>query len=233
MPNMKLAPAATGPDLEHAAAQVSSGNPARPSARVAMTVVPAAAITLGLFVIMGSLIATDFVPAEAEVTREITAITPQEVETDVRRTAHRRAKPPEALDTPPPPPRLTATKSDIDLPTPQILGTAPTELVFETVQPFSTSPVAINERDVQPIRKPLATYPARALDRGLEGECAVSMDVDVRGRPYNIEAVCTDNLFRNAAVSAVKKAEFAPKIVRGQSAERRNVVYPIRFALEN
>ena len=56
--------------------------------------------------------------------------------------------------------------------------------------------------------------------------------MDTRGRPYNVEASCTDSVFKREAERAVSRVEFAPKIVRGQPAERRNVVYPLEFQLD-
>ncbi|MBR9834458.1 MAG: TonB family protein, partial [Alphaproteobacteria bacterium] len=94
-------------------------------------------------------------------------------------------------------------------------------------------PVAISDRDAQPIRPPLPTYPTRAAERGVEGSCDVRFDVDTRGRPYNVQATCTDNVFKREAERAVSRVEFAPKIVRGAAAERKNVVYPLEFKLSN
>jgi protein TonB len=60
----------------------------------------------------------------------------------------------------------------------------------------------------------------------------VRFDVDTRGRPYNVQATCTDNIFKSEAERSVSRVEFAPTIVRGQAVERRNVVYPLEFKLQ-
>ena len=75
-------------------------------------------------------------------------------------------------------------------------------------------------------------FAAWAAERGIEGSCDVRFDVDTRGKPYNVEADCTDRVFKREAERAVSRVEFAPKIIRGQAAERRNVVYPLQFTLE-
>ena len=121
----------------------------------------------------------------------------------------------------------------MNLPTPQIQGAAPSAVKFDRVQSLDINPVAISDRDATPIRPPVPTYPSRAAERGTEGECTVSFNVDVRGRPYDVKADCTDSIFRREAVRAVSKVEFAPKIVKGQARERRNVVYPLVFKLDN
>ena len=38
-------------------------------------------------------------------------------------------------------------------------------------------------------------------------------------------------MLKREAERAVSRVEFAPKIIRGQAAERRNVVYPLEFTL--
>lgn len=189
----------------------------------------AAVIVYGLFIFMGKLISADFVPDESEAPRVIESITPEQRNEDVRAKSRSKPKRLDSADKPPPPPKLSASKSDIDLPTPQITGAAPTQVRFDRVQSLDINPVAISDRDATPIRPPVPTYPTRAAERGTEGECQVSFDVDIRGRPYNVAADCTDSVFKREAERAVSKVEFAPKIVKGKPVERRNVVYPVVF----
>ncbi|MEO1476033.1 MAG: TonB family protein [Pseudomonadota bacterium] len=193
---------------------------------------PAAAIIVYLlFIGMNALISRPFVEPELEDQRTIERIVPEQRDQNVRSRSRSKPRRIASADKPPPPPKLSASKSDIDLPTPNIQGSAPTELNFDRVQSLDINPVAISDRDAQPIRPPVVTYPSRAAERGIEGECQVRFDVDVRGRPFNVEADCTDSVFRREAVRAVSRVEFAPKIVRGQALERRNVVYPLVFNL--
>ena len=201
--------------------------------RVALGVPFAAAIVYGLFIFMGWLISADFDPDEAVETRTIERITPEERNDEIRTKSRSKPKRLASADKPPPPPKLSASKSDVNLPTPQIQGAAPSAVKFDRVQSLDINPVAISDRDATPIRPPVPTYPSRAAERGTEGECTVSFNVDVRGRPYDVKADCTDSIFRREAVRAVSKVEFAPKIVKGQARERRNVVYPLVFKLDN
>ena len=194
--------------------------------------VPAAAVMVyALFLGMNALISRPFEEPDVGEQRTLERIVPEQRDQDVRSRSRSKPRRIASADKPPPPPKLSASKSDIDLPTPNIQGQAPTELNFDRVQSLDINPVAISDRDAQPIRPPLVTYPSRALERGVEGECQVRFDVDVRGRPYNVQADCTDNIFKREAERAVSKVEFAPKIVRGQASERRNVVYPVVFSL--
>lgn len=199
-----------------------------------LSAAPAAGgITFGLFTFMYMVIGDFKPPEEGDEPPQLERITPQEAENEVRARSRAKPKKLNSADKPPPPPKLQTNKSDIDLPTPQIKGAAPTELKIDRVSSLSIDPVAISDRDAQPIRPPVPTYPDRAAQRGTEGSCDVKFNVDTRGKPKDIVATCTDSVFKRAAERAVSKVEFAPKIIRGKAAERRNVVYPIEFKLSN
>lgn len=202
-----------------------------PIIRLVIGLPAAMLVTYGLFQFMSWAIAGEYEKPENLRVYDLRSITPQAEDSQVQRTARAKPKRLDSADKPPPPPKLTASKSDIDLPTPTIQGAAPTEAPRAQVNTFNIDPVAISDRDAQPIRPPVPTYPNRAAERGTEGSCDVRFDVDTRGRPYNVKAECTDSVFKREAERAVSRVEFAPKIVRGKAAERRNVVYPLEFKL--
>ncbi|MEL6568084.1 MAG: energy transducer TonB [Pseudomonadota bacterium] len=200
--------------------------------RLAVAAPIAIIIVLGLLIFMGRIISQEFIEPEGKEQRVLESITPSEQSQEVRRTSRSRPQRLASADKPPPPPKLSSSKSDIDLPTPNIQGAAPTELNFDRVQSIAIDPVAISDRDAQPISPPVVQYPQRAAERGIEGSCEVRFDVNARGEPFNVNADCTDSVFRREAERAVSRVRFAPKIVRGQALERRNVVYPIEFGLD-
>ena len=203
-----------------------------PILRLVIGIPLAAIVVYLLFTFMYSMINQDYVQPEVEEERVLARITPAEEDTEVRTRTRNKAQRIQSADKPPPPPKMSATRSDIDLPTPNIQGAAPTELNIQRLDSLAIDPVAISDRDAQPIRPPVPTYPSRAAERGIEGSCEVRFDVDTRGRPYNVQENCTDSVFKREAERAVSRVEFAPKIVRGQPAERRNVVYPLEFQLD-
>jgi protein TonB len=203
-----------------------------PLTRLLVGVAIAIPIVYLLFIIMSQLISVKEVNLEKGEQRVLTAITPQQQDSEVRTRQRSKPKRIDSAKKPPPPPKVSATKSNINLPTPKIEGAAPTELNLGRMQSLAIDPVAISDRDAQPIRPPVPTYPQRAAERGIEGSCEVRFDVDTRGKPYNIQATCTDSVFKREAERAVGRVEFAPKIVRGKAAERRNVVYPLEFKLQ-
>ena len=200
--------------------------------RNAVGVPLAAGITFGLFSLMSWLISSDYQRPEAEEARTIARLTPMEIDLVIMHTRNTKPKRLISANQPPPPPKRSTTKSQIKLPTPTISGVVPTELIFDKRATMAIPPVAINDHDAQPIRPPLPIYPIKAAKRGVEGSCDVRLDVDIRGRPFNVEATCSDAIFSREAVRAVQKVQFAPKVVRGKAYERRNVIYPLEFTLK-
>lgn len=204
-----------------------------PSLRFLTAVGLAIPIVYILFVVMNLLISIKEVELDKSEQRVLTAITPQQQDSDVRVRQRSKPKRLDSAQKPPPPPKVSATKSQINLPTPRIDGAVPTDLNLGRMDSLAIDPVAISDRDAQPIRPPTPSYPQRAAERGIEGSCEVRFDVDTRGRPYNVQADCSDSVFKREAERAVSKVEFAPKIIRGKAAERRNVVYPLEFTLQD
>lgn len=203
-----------------------------PLGRFAVSFAIAAPIAIAIFLLMNALISVDEITLNTKESRVLTAITPQSQDSDVR--TRQRAKPQriESASKPPPPPKQSATKSSINLPTPKIEGAVPQNLDLGRMKSLAIDPVAVSDRDAQPIRPPTPSYPQRAQERGLSGSCDVRFDVDTRGKPYNVSATCTDSVFKQEAERAVGRVEFAPKIVRGKAVERRNVVYPLEFNIQ-
>lgn len=203
-----------------------------PLMRFGVAIAIAAPIAVIIFMIMNALISVKELNLEAKESRTLAAITPQKSDSDVR--TRQRAKPQriDSAQKPPPPPKQSATKSSINLPTPKIDGAVPQNLDLGRMKSLAIDPVAVSDRDAQPIRPPTPSFPQRAAERGLSGSCDVRFDVDTRGKPYNIVATCTDSIFKSEAERAVSKVEFAPKIVRGKAVERRNVVYPLEFKIQ-
>lgn len=193
--------------------------------------VPAAtAIVYGLFALMGGLISVDEIEFEDVEPRILEPIRAEE-KPEEKKPTRPTAKQIETPNKPPPPPALSNSQSDIDLPVISLDGQAPQQISFNRRVQLSILPTAIDERSAKPLSPPIVPYPERAIGMGLEGQCDVRFDVDVRGRPTNVEATCSHSVFRAAAERGVKGVQFAPRIDRGEAKERRNVVYPITFRL--
>jgi len=112
--------------------------------------------------------------------------------------------------------------------------TAPDTEVFSLgdLKPPIAVVTPVAGRDITPVRAPLPVMPSAAMTRGISGSCDVIFDVDTRGRPFNIVAQCTDDLFAKEAARAVSKAEFLPKIRNGVAVQQRSAIYPIEFKMQ-
>ncbi|MEM1150114.1 MAG: energy transducer TonB [Pseudomonadota bacterium] len=210
--------------------------PSRPGLQYALrwsVAVPAAAVTFALCLFMGRLIEVEYMEPPAKDRIELASLTPTEVPLEPRRTPRTKPQRMDDAVTPPPPPDLSAPRSDLNLPSPSIQGEAPKELEFDRMDTIAFEPVVIDNRNAKPISPPAPVYPQRAAERGIEGQCEVRLDVSPRGEPFNVVADCTDSVFARAAERAVERVRFAPMIVRGQATEMRNVVYPLVFTLED
>ncbi len=199
--------------------------------RFVTAAVPAAVITTTLYLGMQTATAIDYVAPEAVPDRILEAfILPPVGPADYK--GRIKPEPIDVVEAPPPPPKLFAGQDDIKLPAPLILGATP-----ETVEVGSFKEVAIRNismsREIVPLWPPAPHYPPRALHLGIEGTCEVHLDVDQRGRPMNVAAVCTHSIFESAAERAIRRVEFAPRVIRGQAVVQSGVIYPLVFELSD
>jgi len=84
-----------------------------------------------------------------------------------------------------------------------------------------------------PIVKVQPVYPRRALSRGIEGYVIVEFTVATNGtvrEPLIIEAIPA-NIFNRAAVKAVLKFKYKPRVIDGEAVEVAGVRNMITFAL--
>ena len=83
-----------------------------------------------------------------------------------------------------------------------------------------------------PIRSPRPSFPRRAAERGISGACDVVFDLNASGKPYNVVARCSNELFVKEAERAIARTDFSPKLVDGRPVEQLNTVYPLEFVLD-
>ena len=198
--------------------------------RCVVMMVPAAVTTFALFSGMRAMIHVDTIELDEAPQRVLEAFVLPDL-VDPSPTSRPRVTKVETVAPPPPPRQQRIGAGDIDLPAVVIEGAAPDAFDRAELVPIGFGPIAIDERDAQPVTPPLPVYPPKAIERGLEGTCEVRFDVSTRGQPYNLTAVCTNAVFEREAIRAVGSVEFLPRIVRGQAVERSNVVYPLEFKL--
>ena len=200
------------------------------STRLMVGVPAASAIVFGLFAVMTGLVSV----TEVELAEDEPRVLEKYVYEEKLKDDPRPDRPkPEPIDTPkpPPPPKFANSTERVVVPVKAITGSAPTRIKFTSAKDLFVVPETTIDRDLEVVRPPIANYPAIALQRGIEGDCTVYFDVDVRGRPFNIVPECSDRVFNREARRAISKAEFAPKIYKGNQVVRKNVIYPVSFSL--
>ncbi len=91
----------------------------------------------------------------------------------------------------------------------------------------------VAEGDYLPIVRVAPVYPARALSRGLEGYVDLVFTVTSAGTVADpVVEFSTSSLFERAAIRAVLKFKYKPRVVDGVAQNVPNVRTRIRFALE-
>jgi protein TonB len=138
-------------------------------------------------------------------------------------------KPPKPPETPPETPPQDMDNVDPDAPS---INVAPPTVDTST---DIGGPAGMNvaEGDYLPIVRVAPVYPARALSRGLEGYVDMSFTVTTTGTVKDpIVMYSTSSLFERAAIRAVLKFKYKPRVVDGQPVEVPGVKTRISFKIE-
>ncbi|MBU1332151.1 MAG: energy transducer TonB [Gammaproteobacteria bacterium] len=92
---------------------------------------------------------------------------------------------------------------------------------------------AAASRQYLPIAKQAPSYPQRALDKGLEGQCTVHYTVNAQGRVENPEAESDCHpLFIRPSLNAAKSFRYQPRIIDGRAVAVANVRNTFTYRIE-
>ena len=139
-------------------------------------------------------------------------------------------KPPKPPETPPETPPQDMDNINPDAPT---ISVAP-PTVSNAQDIGGPGGMNIAEGDYLPIVRVAPVYPARALSRGLEGFVDLSFTVTTAGTVKDpIVLQSTSSLFERAAIRAVLKFKYKPRVVDGVPVEVPGVKTRISFMLED
>ncbi len=197
--------------------------------RYAFSVAIGVVVTLSLLFIMQLLIATgqaaltkprDRAKLEFVRVKRNEAISTEDIQPE---------KPPKPPETPPEVPPQEMDNIDPNAPT---INVPPPTVSAET---DIGGPGAMNiaEGDYLPIVRVAPVYPARALSRGLEGYVDLSFTVTTAGTVRDpIVLHSTSSLFERAAIRAVLKFKYKPRVVDGVPVDVPNVKTRITFKIE-
>ena len=77
-------------------------------------------------------------------------------------------------------------------------------------------------------------YPASALRRAIEGYVDVAFSVDQAGQVFDARVIAADpqNVFDRAALRAIQRFRYQPRLVNGKAVVSHNQEYRFRFSLE-
>jgi periplasmic protein TonB len=138
-------------------------------------------------------------------------------------------KPPKPPETPPETPPQDMDNIDPTAPT---ISVAPPTVSAET-SIGGPGGMNIAEGDYLPIVRVAPVYPARALSRGLEGYVDMAFTVTTTGTVKDPAVIySTSSLFERAAMRAVLKFKYKPRVVDGVPVEVPNVKTRITFKIE-
>jgi protein TonB len=199
--------------------------------RILLAGVLGIAVTFGLLLLMQQLIATgNRTLDESETMHFVDFVRVPEEETT--RTKDRKPEKPPPADEPPPPAQEPQQRMEADVTTE---GVSFDVSRFDTGQTVNAGlGLTVADGDYLPIVKVAPVYPRRAQTRGIEGYVVLEFTVSKSGRvtdPRVIEAE-PPNMFNQAAIDAVKKFKYKPRIVNGEPIEVPGVKHRITFRLE-
>ncbi len=176
------------------------------------------AVTAGLFWMMQYLIVTADRGLEEGKSGNLVDFVRLKRDESIQRRQLKPKKPPPPDAPPPQPP--TPKLEELNPSAEKIaISAVPVETDIEMSGGFS---LGVGEGDYLPIVKVAPIYPARALQRGLEGFCVVEYTVTSLGTirdPVVVEDQCTSSLFYRASVQAALKFKYKPRVIDGQAVE--------------
>lgn len=192
-----------------------------------LAILVALPVVVGLFLIMHSLIAVDFVNPEVSSRKVAELVQPdEEIRLD---TATRKPEEPDEPDEPPPELEMASISLDMDM---DVTNIAPSASINIEI---SSTGMSTGDGEYLPIVKVAPIYPRRAQTRGISGYCIVEYTVTKSGSirdPIAIDCV-PSGVFERASVKAATKFKYKPRVVDGEPIEVAGVLNKFTYELEN
>jgi len=100
---------------------------------------------------------------------------------------------------------------------------------------FGKLTISGSDRDVMPLVRINPEYPRREAARGIEGWVQLEFNITPAGTVDGARVIDADpkNAFDQAALKAIARWKYNPKIVDGKAVERRGIQVVLRFELDN
>ena len=200
--------------------------------RYALAFVAASGITFLLFYLMQALISMGVAEAERAFVGQVIEFVrlKRDSQVDLKKRRLPDKAPPEEE---PPPPELDLSRPERPDQNLDAMSIAMGHQVDIGVGPDFG--VMGSDQDIVPIVRVNPQYPIRAADRGIQGWVEVQFTISAAGTVKN--AVVIDSapatLFNGAALRAIRKWKYSPKIEEGVAVDRPAVRVKLHFNLEN
>jgi protein TonB len=195
--------------------------------RIPIAALAGAVFTSSMFWLLWSLVETSFEAGDrAEAARIEFSRMRRDTEVATKRDEKvERERPPPTPETP----RMAFSASGIENNVAQL-----TPVVDARGAMSRMSMSAGSDRDVIPLVRINPDYPPRALSRGLEGWVQVQFTITATGTVKDPVVVNAEpkNIFDDAALKAIARWRYNPKVESGVAVERVGVQTIIRFQLE-
>jgi len=197
--------------------------------RYVIAFVVAGFVTFGLFWVMQALIGVEGKIDDKDKHRVVDFVRLRK-DTDVDDPGRKKPdkKPPEE---PPPPPDLNLAQNEN--PDQDVTGL---DMNFESEVDIGTANagVAATDSDTVPLVRVEPQYPERARQRGIEGWVQIEFTISAAGtvKSPRVVGYKPSTIFNRAALRAVRKWKYNPKIEDGEAVERPGVKIKLVFALD-
>jgi protein TonB len=202
--------------------------------RYSIATVVAAAVAFGLFFLMQSLIAMSGLGDDKVYSgRVIDFVRLKRAETT--QTKKRELPQRQAAQSNPKPPPMTMPKGSAEGGMDAIAVAAPQVDAQIDIAGGPSLGAAPSDADVIPLVRVNPQYPRSAAQRKIEGWVRVEFTISVTGAVRNPKVVAAEppGVFERAAIRAIRKWKYKPKIEEGKAVERHNVRVQLTFALED
>lgn len=199
--------------------------------RFPMALVGALLITMALYAFLHALISRrgGLDDVQAVVKIEFTRL---HAESEVEKRKPDKVKQ-EKAEVAPPPPDIQIARSTADLGQGEGMGAIQTMVEAQTKSMGSLNQGG-GDRDAVPLVRIDPDYPMQARQRGIEGWVVVEFTVSTAGTVKDAEVVASEpgNVFDRAALNAVRKWKYNPKMQDGKPVERSGVKVRLDFEME-
>lgn len=197
--------------------------------RWVVSVALAFVITLILFYIMQTLIATGEQQTQGVSVVKMVDATMPEIEMEVVREIE-KPQPLEQQDIPPP----EVPDRDVNMDAGASLNIQRATVDIDMGLDIGSAGISVSDGEYLPLVNVTPQYPTRAASRGIEGWCQVTFTVTETGGVRDVSVVDAEpaGIFDSSSIRAAERFKFQPRVVDGKPVEVPNVQYVFRYQLE-